>query len=108
MSITGVQTQFIAPPPATNGTPTSNAAAERIEPTAGTLRRSILDYLRECGAQGATDEQIQFALNMSANTERPRRQELEALGWVVRTNRTRKTRSNRDALVFVAMELHDA
>lgn len=108
MSITGTQLTFEVPAPATNGTPTSNAAAERIEPMTGTLRRKMLDYLRTCGDAGATDEQIQFACSINANTERPRRQELEAMGWVVRTTRTRKTKSNRDAVVFVATEGSDA
>lgn len=102
MSITGVQTQFIAPPPATNGTPTSNEAAERIEPAAGTLRELVLIYLRNCKAHGATDEEIQLALSMNPSTQRPRRQELEKLGMILRTSRTRPTRSGRSAVIFIA------
>lgn len=104
-SITGTQLTFAVPAPAHNGTPTSRAAAERIEPTAGTLRRDILDYLRACGDDGATDEQMQFACNINANTQRPRRQELERMGWVARTTRTRLTKSGRHAVIFVAMEV---
>jgi hypothetical protein len=48
VSIEGTQLTFVTPAPATNGTPTSNAAAERIEPTAGTLRAHLLDYVRKC------------------------------------------------------------
>lgn len=102
MSITGVQTQFIAPPPATNGTPTSNEAASRIEPAAGTLRELVLIYLRNCKAHGATDEEIQLALDMNPSTERPRRQELEKLGLILRTSRARPTRSGRSAVIFIA------
>ena len=105
MSITGTQLAFVPPAPPTNGTPTSNAAAERIEPMTGTLRRKMLDYLRTCGDAGATDEQIQFACSINANTERPRRQELEKMGFIRRMDRfTRPTRSGRSAVIFIAME----
>lgn len=102
MSITGVQTQFIAPPPATNGTPTSNEAASRIEPAAGTLRALVLAYVRHCGEIGATDEEMQVGLEMNPSTQRPRRQELEKLGLILRTSRTRPTKSGRAAVIFIA------
>lgn len=109
MSITGIQTQFIAPAPPTNGTPTSNAAAERIEPATGTLRRLVLDYVRQCGEIGATDEEMQHALEMNPSTQRPRRQELEKLGYIRRIDGfTRPTRSGRSAVIFVACEVSDA
>lgn len=102
MSIAGIQTQFIVPAPPTNGTATSNVAAERIEPAAGTLRALVLAYVRQCGEIGATDEEIQLALDMNPSTERPRRQELEKLGLILRTERTRLTRSGRSAVIFIA------
>ncbi len=102
MSIAGIQTQFIVPAPPTNGTPTSNEAAERIEPAAGTLRELVLAYVRQCGEIGATDEEIQLALDMNPSTERPRRQELEKLGLILRTSRTRPTKSGRSAVIFIA------
>jgi hypothetical protein len=105
MSIEGIQLTFTAPPPATNGTPTSSEAAARIEPTAGTLRAEVLSYVRACGDFGATDEQIQLALEMNPSTQRPRRQELEKMGLIVRTTRTRPTKSGRSAVVFVAVEV---
>jgi hypothetical protein len=104
MSITGTQLTFTVPAPATNGTPTSSAAAERIAPTAGTLRAAVLDYVRNCKTHGATDEEMQVALQMNPSTQRPRRQELEKMGWVVRTERTRLTKSGRHAVIFVAVQ----
>lgn len=105
MSITGTQITYIAPlPPAQHSSPTSQAAAALIEPTAGTLRAQVLAYLRECGNAGATDEEIQSALTMNPSTQRPRRIELEKLGLVLRTAQTRKTASGRDAVVFIAAE----
>jgi hypothetical protein len=105
MSITGTQLAFVAPAPLHNGTSTSRAAAERIEPTAGTLRAAVLEYVRNCAAHDATDEEMQIALEMNPSTQRPRRQELEKLGFVVRTDRTRETKSGRKAVVFVAVEM---
>lgn len=102
MSITGTQLAFVAPAPPTNGTPTSNEAATRIEPSAGTLRAQVLAYLRERGNAGATDEEMQTALTMNPSTQRPRRIELEKLGLVLRTAQTRKTASGRSAVIFIA------
>lgn len=104
-SITGTQLTFAVPSPAHNSTPTSRAAAERIEPTAGTLRAVVLEYVRNCGEIGATDEEMQIALEMNPSTQRPRRQELEKMGFIRRMDRfTRPTRSGRSAVIFIAME----
>jgi hypothetical protein len=103
MSITGTQLTFAVPAaPAQRHSQTSRAAAERIEPQAGTLRRRVLDWLRECGEKGATDEEMQIGLSMNPSTQRPRRIELESMGWIVRTTQTRKTLSGRDAVVYRA------
>lgn len=104
MSLTGTQITYITPPPPSNGTVTSSAAAERIEPVAGTLRRKLLDFLIAQSAHGATDEEMQTACKINANTQRPRRQELEQGGWIRRTERTRPTASGRDAVIYVAIE----
>ena len=102
-SLTGTQITYITPaPPAQHGSPTSQAAAALIEPTAGTLRARVLDYLRERGDAGATDEETQLALDMNPSTQRPRRQELEKMGLILRTTQTRETKSGRKAVVFVA------
>ena len=83
---------------------TSLAAAEQIEPKSQTLRRAVLDYLRGCGRDGATDEQIQHALAMNPSTERPRRVELVEGGLVVDGGEVRKTQSGRSAVVWIASE----
>ena len=106
MSITGTQITYIAPlPPAQHSSPTSQAAAALIEPTAGTLRAQLLEYVRNCKTHGATDEEMQIALEMNPSTQRPRRQELEKMGFIRRMDRfTRPTRSGRSAVIFIAME----
>lgn len=88
-------------PPFSNAT-TSKSAADSIKTSAATLRAQVFDYIRKQGSHGATDEEIQTALSMSGNTERPRRGELEKSGKISAAEQTRKTSSGRQAIVWVA------
>ncbi len=45
-------------------------------------QRAVLEFIQERGAYGATDKQIQSGLNMSGDTQRPRRRELERAGLI--------------------------
>ena len=85
---------------------TRRDALRAIEPAAATLRASVLAYVRQRGAQGATDAEIQTALGMSGDTERPRRQELERGGHIEASPRTRETASGRQAVVWVVRTFH--
>lgn len=85
-------------PPAQRHSPTSIAAAQSL-PHAGTQRRAVLDLLR-ANADGLTDEEIQTALALNANAERPRRISLVQDGLVRDSGRTRLTRSGRAAVVW--------
>ena len=80
---------------------TSRAAAESVV-NAGTLRAKVRDFIADLGGYGATDEEVQNALNLSGNTVRPRRRELEKAGHVVDSGRTRATQSGRQAVVWIA------
>ena len=86
--------------PAQRHSPTSIEAAARIEPHMNAMHIRILAYLRDCVA-GATDDEIQVALDMNPSTERPRRIELAARGKIKASGETRKTRSGRNAVVWV-------
>lgn len=88
--------------PAQRHSPTSVAAAERAEPAAATQRRAVLDFLRGRGAEGATDEEIQVALGMVGNTQRPRRGELQKAGLIRDSGTTRPTRSGCKAVVWIS------
>jgi hypothetical protein len=88
------------PLPAQWHSPTSRAAALAAEPAADTQRRAVLDYLRSRGADGATDEEIQTALALPGNAERPRRISLVAGGHVRDSGTTRPTRAGRAAVVW--------
>lgn len=82
---------------------TSRAAAEAIKPKIGPLHVQILDYLED--VRGATDEEMQAGLDMAANTQRPRRRELQNMGLIVDSGRTRATRSGRQAVVWTLARL---
>lgn len=82
---------------------TSHAAAAAIEPSAATLRQKVLLLLRNT-PNGATDEQIQWTLDMNPSTQRPRRIELVARGLVRDSGRKGKTQSGRSAVIWIAAD----
>lgn len=94
------QLELAPQPPAQRHSPTSVGAAKSIEPSAGTLRNKVWSYLCGCGSYGATDEELQDALEINPSTQRPRRIELVKLGRVVDSGQTRLTRSGRSAVVW--------
>lgn len=82
-------------------TDTQTAAASRMLPRSGTLRRKVYDFLVERGDQGATDEEVQWSLGMNPSTQRPRRIELVNAELAKDSGRRRKTRSASKAIVWV-------
>lgn len=79
---------------------TSRAAAAGALPKSGTNRARILDYITKAG--GATDEELELALNLSGNTVRPCRVSLVQDGWVVDSGKRRPVRSGNDAIIWCA------
>lgn len=77
---------------------TSRNAAVDVFPRSGTQRKAVLDHISASG--GATDEEIQEALDIGANSERPRRVELVEGGWVEDSGRTRETVAGLDSIVW--------
>lgn len=94
----------LTPPVRRDAPGTSRVAAGRIAGHAATLRAAVLAMLRERGDHGATDQEIQDALNLPSNTQIPRRWELVNAGAVVASGRKRPTRSNCPATVWVLAE----
>lgn len=82
---------FQQTPPYQRHSDTSKAAAVAIEPKAGSLRAKVLEHLRGC-ERGATDKEMQAALDMGGSTQRPRRIELVEAG-LVRDSGVRRDRS---------------
>lgn len=90
-------------PPFTAHRPTSELAAFLIESKALNLRQKVYSYILRCGELGAIDHDVAAALNLQADTARPRRRELELRGHVIDSGKTRKSPKNRDAIVWVAV-----
>ena len=97
--------QFDSLPAHQKHSPTSKAAAEAIKPRIGPMHEKILRVLRMMDEwNGATDEQMQNALKMPANTQRPRRRELQLWGYIIDSGTTRPTQSGRQAVVWKLAE----
>lgn len=83
---------------ARNAQRTSIAAAQRVLPRTGSIRKKIYDYLQTTG--GATDEQIEDALHISGNSVRPSRGSLVDDGLVYDTGREHPTKSGNMAIIW--------
>ena len=83
--------------------PTSRAAARQIEHRSATLKDRVLRCIESAGSHGMTDEEIQRALFMGGNTQRPRRRELEQACQISDSGRSRKNRSGRYATVWICL-----
>ncbi len=94
----------ILPPVRRDAPDTSRKAAHKIAGHAATLRIKVYNVLRERGDHGATDQEIQIALDLPSNTQIPRRWELVKAGLVVASGKKRKTASNCLATVWVLSE----
>lgn len=82
------------------GSKTSKAAAESMKEKAPTLRAKVLDFIKKQRWRGATDDEIEVALDMRHQTASARRRELVLAGLVRATDMKRKTRSGRSATVW--------
>lgn len=81
---------------------TSKEAAEKMRPAASSDRARILKFLTgKLG--GMTDEEMQRALKLNPNTQRPRRIELVVAGKVRDSGKTRETASGRKATIWEAV-----
>ena len=82
---------------------TSKDAARLIEPTRGTLRERVLEVIRGNAVLGGlTDEEGMEITGLPPSTYRPRRVELVEANLIVDSGRTRRTKSGRQAVVWVA------
>lgn len=94
---------YAGKPPSVRHSETSQAAAERIKYRIGPLHRQIIDFLTR-NPRGASDERMQSDIPMPANTQRPRRRELELVGRVADSGRRELTESKREAVIWVLKE----
>lgn len=85
-----------------NGTDTSREAARRISPLSAAQAARLFYFVAQQGETGATDHEIQAALDLSGDTERPRRWGLVKAGLIEDSGRRRNSPSGRPATVYVA------
>lgn len=83
---------------------TSRAAAASMKPHLGRVARRVYDEIARRGADGATDDEIEEALDLTHQTASARRRELVQLDSVVDSGRRRATRRGRSAVVWIAAE----
>ena len=81
---------------------TAQHAAARALPRSGSDRRRVYDLILERGAEGATDDELEVALDLPHQTASARRNGLRDDGWVTDSGRKRPTRSGADAIVWIA------
>lgn len=83
---------------------TSKAAAKSLAGKLGRLEHMVLEHIKAQGVRGATDDEIECALQLRHQTASARRRTLVIKGLVVESGRERKTRSGRWASVWAAAE----
>lgn len=83
------------------GSETSKEAAESVEKHVTGLARKVLDFIEGRGKWGATSDEIETELDMRHQTASARVRELFLKNKIERTEIKRKTRSGRNAFVYV-------
>jgi hypothetical protein len=91
--------------PGSKGQPTSAKAAEEIAGVAIPLRDRVLETIKGRGDFGATAEELAALLRKPRGTVQPRTSELEALGKIKASGKTRRNLSSgKSATVWVAVD----
>jgi hypothetical protein len=94
------------PPYHRYGTDTERTAALSMLEKAKSLRERTYSIILMRREWGATRDEIDQLLEITPNVTQPRLRELEIAGRIKKTDRTRPTRSGRQATVYVEqMEL---
>lgn len=84
--------------PFERGVPGSAKGADKIRPYVKTARYRVWDYIRR--NPGCCDQEIRDGLDMSPNTVRPRRVELERAGLIRPRGLTKTKDKNADATAW--------
>ena len=93
--------------PYVKGSETSKAAADSMITAATGIKHRIYNHLLALGEHGATDDEVEVALDLTHQTASSRRRNLELVGAVRKTTDKRRTRSGREAFVYVAVPAAD-
>lgn len=87
-----------------SGSDTSREAAERMVPGASAQAARVFQFISKCGKEGATDHEIQSALAMTGDSERPRRWSLQRAGLIRDSGQRRKSPAGRQAIVWISTD----
>jgi hypothetical protein len=90
--------------PRSNGTDTSNAAAEHIKPTVANVRQRVLAFI---AATPSTCDEIEVALYLPHQTASARCNDLKRMGLIVDSEQRRPTRAGCKAAVWRAVSASD-
>ena len=84
---------------------TSEEAAAKIKPDTKALRGLVFGFIMGRGSYGATDQEVEDALELDGNTSRPRRWELGRKPFfaIVNSGKKRVTRGGCKAIVWEAI-----
>jgi hypothetical protein len=89
-------------PPYVRSSKTSKQAAESVAPVCESLRDKIFRAIFAAGVKGKTCDECEEDLSMSHQTTSARIRELRQQRSILDTGLLRKTRSGRNAAVYVA------
>jgi len=84
---------------------TSKAAYKKALPTFGSKRARVYQYIFDQQERGATDQEIQAALNMPGDTLRPTRLSLLKDDLIYESGKTRQNQNGNDCIVWVVSEI---
>jgi len=81
---------------------TSIEAQRKAAPRMSSHKARVYQFLVDRMDQGATDQEMQFALKMSGDTLRPTRGKLLKENFIYDSGKTRKNENGNDCIVWVA------
>jgi len=79
----------------------SRIAYDAITPSIGELAQRVLDHVRSAGRHGCICDEVMRDLGLTHQTASPRFTELEAKGFIIRTEKRRRTRSGNQAAIYI-------
>lgn len=84
---------------------TSIAALEKFAPYQESARERVYQYLVDAQERGATDQEMQKALNMSGDTLRPTRGALLKSDLIYDSGKTRQNEKGNACIVWVVSKI---
>lgn len=86
--------------PGHRGIDTSIEAAVALVPALRTLQQLALDYIKSCGALGATSDECAAGLGIDRGSVQPRTSELSRKGLIVDSGLRRRNATGKRAIVW--------